>query len=55
MKRAVCAVFDSAVNLYGQPIFVPSVGAALRSFIDEVNNRESAMCSPGGLCSFPLG
>ena len=45
MKRAVCVVFDSAVNLYGQPIFVPSVGAALRSFIDEVNNRESAMCA----------
>ena len=25
--------------------FVPSVGAAVRSFIDEVNNRESAMCA----------
>lgn len=37
MKRAVCAVYDSAVELYGQPMFVAGVGAALRSFIDEVN------------------
>lgn len=43
MIRAVCAVFDSAVNAYGQPIFVPAVGAALRSFIDEVNSPDSAM------------
>lgn len=43
MKRVVCAVFDSAAALYGQPVFVPSVGVALRSFIDEVNNKESAM------------
>lgn len=39
MKRAVCAVFDSAVNTYGQPFFVPAVGAAVRSFIDEVNRK----------------
>lgn len=39
MKRAVCAVFDSAVQSYGQPFFVPAVGAALRSFVDEVNRK----------------
>lgn len=39
MKRAVCAVYDSAVNTYGQPFFVPAVGAALRSFVDEVNRK----------------
>ena len=39
MKRAVCAVYDSAVEAYGQPMFVTAVGAALRSFIDEVNRR----------------
>lgn len=39
MKRAVCAVFDSAITSYGQPFFVPAVGAALRSFVDEVNRK----------------
>lgn len=39
MKRAVCAVFDSAIASYGQPFFVPHVGAALRSFVDEVNRK----------------
>lgn len=37
----VVAVRDSAVKAYGRPIFVPSVGVALRSFSDEVN-REAA-------------
>jgi len=39
VKRAVCAVFDSAINSYGQPFFVPHVGSALRSFVDEVNRK----------------
>lgn len=39
VKRAVCAVYDSAVNAYGQPFFVVAVGAALRSFVDEVNRK----------------
>lgn len=39
MKRYVCAVFDSAVMAYGQPFFVPAIGAALRSFTDEVNRK----------------
>ena len=33
----VCAVFDSALGAYGQPIFTPSAGVAVRSFSDEVN------------------
>lgn len=37
MKRVVVSVFDSAVQTYGQPIVMPAVGAALRSFTDEVN------------------
>lgn len=37
MKRYVCAVFDSAVHSFGQPFFVPAIGAAIRSFTDEVN------------------
>ncbi|AXH77597.1 MAG: nonstructural protein [Microviridae sp.] len=35
-QRAVLAVFDSAVQAYGQPIFVAHVGAGVRSFQDEV-------------------
>lgn len=34
--RHVCAVWDSAVRSYGQPIFVPARAAAVRSFQDEV-------------------
>lgn len=33
----VCAVFDNAVASFGRPFFVPAVGAAVRSFQDEVN------------------
>ena len=36
-KLFVCAVHDSALQAFGQPIFVPSIGVALRSFTDEVN------------------
>lgn len=35
----VCAVFDSAIQAYGQPIFVARPGAAIRSFTDEVNRK----------------
>lgn len=38
-KRVVCAVFDSAVQAYGQPLFVIANGAAIRSFVDEVNRK----------------
>lgn len=37
MKRVVCAVKDSATGLFGQPFYVAALGAALRSFTDEVN------------------
>jgi len=36
-KRCVLAVFDSAVQAFGQPFFVPAIGAGVRSFVDEVN------------------
>ena len=38
-KFIVCAVFDSAIQAFGQPIFVQAVGAAIRSFSDEVNRK----------------
>ncbi|WNK13019.1 MAG: nonstructural protein [Microvirus sp.] len=36
-KRVVCAVMDSAVLAFGQPIVAVSVGVVVRSFADEVN------------------
>lgn len=37
MKRPVCAVYDSAAQVYSNPpLFVPSVAVATRSFTDEV-------------------
>lgn len=37
MKFVVVAVRDSAVGSFSRPFFVPSTGAATRSFADEVN------------------
>lgn len=35
----VVAVMDRAVQGFGRPIYVPSLGVALRSFSDEVNRK----------------
>lgn len=43
MKYAVCAVKDRAVNAYNRPIYVPTVGVAIRSFTDEVNRKDSEL------------
>jgi hypothetical protein len=42
MKIYVCAVFDSALQAFANPIFVPSTGLAVRSFTDEVNRSDSS-------------
>ena len=39
MKQIVCAVYDSQAKAYARPIFVPAVGLAIRSFMDEVNRQ----------------
>lgn len=39
MNKIIVAVYDQASKAYGQPIFAPSKGIALRSFTDEVNNN----------------
>lgn len=36
-KLYVVSVRDSAMQAFGRPIFVPSLGVASRSFADEVN------------------
>lgn len=43
MNFIVCAVRDRATDGFGQPIFVPHVGVAIRSFSDEINRSESAL------------
>lgn len=37
MLLVVCAVYDSAAQLFNRPMFVPAVGMANRVFRDEVN------------------
>lgn len=37
MRFIIVAIFDRALGAYGRPAFVPAVGAAIRSFQDEVN------------------
>ena len=40
MKLVLCSVKDRAADAYGRPMFVPSVGVAIRSFSDEVNRAD---------------
>lgn len=35
-KMSVCAVFDSAVQAYSRPMFVPKPAVAVRGFVDEI-------------------
>lgn len=37
----MCVVRDSAANVYGQPMCVPSLGIAVRSFGDEVKRVDA--------------
>lgn len=39
----VVALYDTATTAFGQPIFVRALGEAIRSFIDECKNKESAL------------
>jgi hypothetical protein len=41
MKLVLCSVKDRAADAYGRPMFVPSVGVAIRSFSDEVNRADA--------------
>lgn len=43
MILKVCAVRDSAMSAYHRPIFVPTLGVAIRSFTDEVQRADSEM------------
>lgn len=39
MILKVCAIFDGAIQAYARPVFVPAIGAATRSFMDEVRRK----------------
>jgi hypothetical protein len=39
MKLTLCTVKDRAADAYGRPMFVRSIGEAIRSFSDEVNRQ----------------
>jgi hypothetical protein len=41
MKQIICTVYDRAAETYGRPMFVPSIGVAIRSFTDEVNRNHA--------------
>jgi len=41
MKLVLCSVKDRAADAFGRPMFVPSVGVAIRSFSDEVNRQDA--------------
>lgn len=43
MIHTICAVRDRAVDGFMQPIYVPHVGHAIRSFTDEINRADSPM------------
>jgi hypothetical protein len=40
MKLVMCSMKDRAADAYARPMFVPSVGVAIRSFSDEINRDD---------------
>lgn len=56
MKLIAIAVLDLATETYGRPFFVPHPGQAMRSFMDEVKNRDSEIGKhPGDYELYELG
>lgn len=39
MIQIVVSIYDRASGLYTRPVYVPSTGAAIRSFSDEINDK----------------
>lgn len=39
MKYVIVSVYDRAAQAFGRPVFVQAVGAAVRSFQDEINRE----------------
>lgn len=45
MIYSVCAVKDRAIDAFNRPIYVPTIGVAIRSFNDEVARKDSEMAN----------
>lgn len=41
----VCCVRDRATDAFGNPFFVTALGQAIRSFGDEINNKDSQLAA----------
>lgn len=41
MLYQICVIRDSAADVFGQPIFVPAIGIAVRSFGDECKRKDA--------------
>lgn len=56
MKYVVCAVRDSAAEVYSQPWFLPSKGVGIRVFTDQLRNPETPQFKhPNDYTLFALG
>jgi len=58
MRYKILCVRDRALDTYGQPFFSASVGAAIRSFSDEINRADpnnQLNKHPGDFDLFSLG
>lgn len=44
MKLRMYSVYDSKALVYGQPMFISSVGSAIRAFTDLCNDPQSIVC-----------
>jgi len=40
MKTQICAIKDRASDAFSQPMFMPSLGIAIRQFTDEINKAD---------------
>lgn len=40
MKMQIVVLKDIVANCYGQPIFVPNLGGAIRSFADQIKHGQ---------------
>lgn len=56
MKLVIVSVRDTKANAFGIPVCVPTVGAAVRSFSDQINGQDSVLTKhPQDFDLFELG
>jgi hypothetical protein len=55
-KLYVFAARDAKAEIYGTPMFFPTVGLATRAFSEQANNPESMICKHAeDFCLFRIG